>query len=172
MSVPFLRYALYDESERFDIKKFNSIIKISKSEKELENGLQDIIQSCNDILEKFPALLPPSLPLPREIKHFWYRGWPDHGIPNIHDKSNRSIFNVFNYFIDSLNNDIKKYGGNTVIHCSAGVGRSGVIYVILMLLNNRKIKKISIEELIILNVLSNSILILFSISIILIIVFF
>ena len=139
---------LYLNKCNINITNFYTTFDIPNLEKELENRLQYIIQSCIDLLEKFPAPLPPSLPLPREIKHFWYRGWPDHGIPIIHQ--DKSVFVVFNYFIDSLNNDIKKNGGNTVIHCSAGVGRSGVIYVILMLLNNRKIKKISIEELIIL----------------------
>ena len=141
-----------------NIKKIDSIL-IPNSTEGILNSVLQYIKLCNDILETLPLPLAPSLPLPREIKHFWYRGWPDHGVPDLFieidnsievKKENEDNFKIFDKFIDNLNNDIKKNGGNTVIHCSAGVGRSGVIYVILMLLNNRKIKTVSRENLIIL----------------------
>ena len=61
----------------------------------------------------------------RQIKHFWYKSWPDKGVPddNVHD--------IFIKFIDMLLNDINTNKGGTVIHCSAGVGRTGVMFVIL-----------------------------------------
>ena len=61
------------------------------------------------------------------ITHFWYRDWPDHGVPT------RDEISVFVDFIDTLYADIKTNAGGTVIHCSAGVGRTGTVFVILKL---------------------------------------
>ena len=63
-----------------------------------------------------------------EITHFWYRDWPDRGAPNL---SNPNIKKNFIKFIDMLYNDIQTNKGGTVIHCSAGVGRTGTVFVIL-----------------------------------------
>jgi len=61
-----------------------------------------------------------------DISHFWYKHWPDQGVPEI---------NQFWIFINDMYNDIKKRGGGTVIHCSGGIGRTGTVYVILKLMN-------------------------------------
>ena len=61
----------------------------------------------------------------KTINHIWFKQWPDHWVPKMVD---------FNIFITDLFNDMKS-GGNTVIHCSAGVGRTGVVYVVLKLLS-------------------------------------
>ena len=68
--------------------------------------------------------------LPRDIKHFWYRDWPDHDAPKLDDPETKKEFVEF---IDNLYNDIITDHGGTVIHCSAGVGRTGTIFVILKL---------------------------------------
>jgi protein tyrosine phosphatase len=60
------------------------------------------------------------------IKHIWFTKWPDHGIPIASSK--------FPYFIRTIINDMNINKGGSVIHCSAGVGRSGVVYVILSLI--------------------------------------
>ena len=65
-------------------------------------------------------------PIKRKIKHFWYRGWPDHGAPDLVTDKDRFVS-----FIDSLYEDITNDKGGTVIHCSAGVGRTGTVFVIL-----------------------------------------
>jgi len=62
------------------------------------------------------------------IEHILFKTWPDHGVPNMEE---------FKVFINSIYNDMKDNGGNTVIHCSAGVGRTGVVYVILVLLSQK-----------------------------------
>ncbi|XP_065918770.1 tyrosine-protein phosphatase non-receptor type 5-like [Dysidea avara] len=60
----------------------------------------------------------------REITHFWYTSWPDFGSP----KESTSIL--------SLRNRVQgQQGANTapiVVHCSAGVGRTGVFCAIDM----------------------------------------
>ena len=86
------------------------------------------------------------------IEHIWFQHWPDHGVPS---NENMPIFIEFmNYIISQFQSDIdKKEDSNTVIHCSAGVGRTGVVYVILCLIfqdklvfNPPKENKINDEE--------------------------
>lgn len=62
----------------------------------------------------------------KEILHYWYKGWPDHGSPE-----NMELF--FN-FIKELYLEINENKGNTVIHCSAGIGRTGLVYTVLSLI--------------------------------------
>ena len=64
----------------------------------------------------------------QNITHFWYRAWPDNGVPS--DTKNFKSFLMLCY------NDIKTRNGTTLIHCSAGVGRSGVIYILLRFMFN------------------------------------
>ena len=63
----------------------------------------------------------PILPL----THFWFKAWPDHGAPDITQYCN---------FIKEIYNHILEFGGGSIIHCSAGVGRTGVVYITLNLL--------------------------------------
>ena len=70
----------------------------------------------------------------KDIKHIWFTNWPDHGVPK-----NMTSFHAF---ITYVYEDMKK-GGNTVIHCSAGIGRTGVVYMVLFLLNNGYIPKLA-----------------------------
>ena len=66
----------------------------------------------------------------RDVKHFWYRKWPDHGAPDLDNPKDKGIFIQF---VDELIADMKLDPQYTVIHCSAGVGRTGTLYVILKL---------------------------------------
>lgn len=52
---------------------------------------------------------------PREVKQFHYQNWPDHGIPDIKE---------FNQLQDHVNSSNPK-GSPIVVHCSAGIGRTG-----------------------------------------------
>lgn len=56
------------------------------------------------------------------LLHFHFKSWPDQGVPN-----SDSLLP----FIVEIFEDIEKRGGGTVIHCSAGIGRTGTLYVIL-----------------------------------------
>jgi protein tyrosine phosphatase len=68
----------------------------------------------------------------RLIKQLHYFGWPDHGVPEV-DK----VFDVFEDIIKEINeyflNNNRKYP--CVVHCSAGVGRTGT-FLALYHLNN------------------------------------
>jgi protein tyrosine phosphatase len=55
------------------------------------------------------------------IKHFQSVAWPDHGAPPVEEEypsMNRMIYNLKKY---------AKLGGKIVVHCSAGIGRTGTL---------------------------------------------
>ncbi|XP_053744325.1 tyrosine-protein phosphatase non-receptor type 6 [Synchiropus splendidus] len=64
----------------------------------------------------------------RTIWHYQYMSWPDHGVP----QEPSGILN----FLTQVNAKQAEYGdvGPMIIHCSAGIGRTGTIIVIDMIL--------------------------------------
>ena len=54
----------------------------------------------------------------KEVTHLHYEGWPDHGAPDVNQ-----AFEAFEYMIKEV--DKLKGDGPGVVHCSAGVGRTG-----------------------------------------------
>lgn len=62
---------------------------------------------------------------PHILHHMWFKDWPDHGVP---DRE------TFIRFMQLVYLDIIQFGGTTLIHCSAGVGRTGVVYLVLKLM--------------------------------------
>lgn len=54
-----------------------------------------------------------------EIKQLQYLGWPDHGVPSVD-----LAYPIFNYMYEAINSDVSD---NTpvLVHCSAGIGRTG-----------------------------------------------
>ncbi|XP_018428776.1 PREDICTED: receptor-type tyrosine-protein phosphatase H-like [Nanorana parkeri] len=55
------------------------------------------------------------------IRHFHFTAWPDHGVPD----STSSIIQFRNLVREHM--DQRKSNGPTVVHCSAGVGRTGTL---------------------------------------------
>lgn len=55
----------------------------------------------------------------REIKHMKYVDWPDHGVPDSPE--------VFLNFIERVRDARKQSSAPFVVHCSAGIGRTGVL---------------------------------------------
>ena len=82
----------------------------------------------------------------KPINHYWYEGWVDHSGPFNKVKYTDGTIGYFpdeiekfKKFVYMLINDIKGNPGGTVIHCSAGVGRTGTLSVILSIeLNGRQ----------------------------------
>ncbi len=63
----------------------------------------------------------------RILRRYNYTKWPDHGVPS--EKSGKD--SLFQY-IKALNTHQKSrdYTGNTMVHCTAGVGRTGTLIVL------------------------------------------
>eukprot|EP00794_Sanderia_malayensis_P012834 gene12834-14154_t len=63
----------------------------------------------------------------RKVKHLQYSAWPDHGVP-------RTTTNILD-FLQAIRANVKPTHGPMVIHCSAGVGRTGTLIAIDTLIN-------------------------------------
>ncbi|XP_068672988.1 tyrosine-protein phosphatase non-receptor type 7-like [Montipora foliosa] len=61
-----------------------------------------------------------SLEPPRRVYHYWYTAWPDHGVP---DSPRQFLRLVEEVHIAQEREDVKE--GPVVVHCSAGIGRTG-----------------------------------------------
>ena len=61
------------------------------------------------------------------IAHYWYTEWPDHGVPMI-GENEYDTNSIYVMLMDIINQQ-KKESAQTplVVHCSAGVGRTGTI---------------------------------------------
>uniref|UniRef100_A0A671DWB5 protein-tyrosine-phosphatase n=1 Tax=Rhinolophus ferrumequinum TaxID=59479 RepID=A0A671DWB5_RHIFE len=68
--------------------------------------------------------------LVREIWHYQYLSWPDHGVPS-EPGGVLSFLDQINQRQESL-----PHAGPIIVHCSAGIGRTGTIIVIDMLMEN------------------------------------
>ena len=62
----------------------------------------------------------------KEVSQLHFIGWPDHGVPNIID-----TYSTFIRMIDYINKN--KDDKPIVVHCSAGVGRTGTFIAIYLL---------------------------------------
>ncbi|XP_078138474.1 LOW QUALITY PROTEIN: receptor-type tyrosine-protein phosphatase beta-like [Centroberyx gerrardi] len=61
---------------------------------------------------------------PRVLRHFHYTVWPDHGVPETTQSLIQFVRTVRDYI------DRSPSTGATVVHCSAGVGRTGTFMVL------------------------------------------
>jgi len=60
-----------------------------------------------------------------QLTHLWFKHWADKSVPDLTEYCN---------FIKYIYDHILRFGGGSIIHCSAGVGRTGVVYITLNLL--------------------------------------
>jgi len=72
-----------------------------------------------------------------EVTHIQYRGWPDHGVPESPDKFLEVVERV-----EALRHQLPKETPYIQVHCSAGIGRSGVFIVVLIMLDKLRKKKL------------------------------
>ena len=73
----------------------------------------------------------------RIVYQVHFTGWPDHGIPDYRDGKVFQVFSEINKLVDQLNAEQKPI----IVHCSAGVGRTGT-YVSMYLLEKEIDKQI------------------------------
>ncbi|XP_062382168.1 receptor-type tyrosine-protein phosphatase H-like [Sardina pilchardus] len=64
----------------------------------------------------------------RRVKHFHFTTWPDHGVPN----GTEELIQFCGHIRQHI--DSSQSSGPTVVHCSAGVGRTGTLIALDVLL--------------------------------------
>ena len=66
----------------------------------------------------------------REIRQLHYTGWPDHGVPSADSlQSFQRMFEIFTHMV--LHSDQNE---KAIVHCSAGIGRTGTTIALLHLI--------------------------------------
>ena len=76
----------------------------------------------------------------KSVKQIHFIGWPDHGVPNTQDGK---IFDIFKKMIEFTSTH--KADGPIVVHCSAGVGRTGT-FIAMYFLEKEINKQIKLKE--------------------------
>jgi protein tyrosine phosphatase len=72
----------------------------------------------------------------RTVTQFHYTGWPDHGVPGGNDRKARAV-SVVN-FANKVRQHRADVDGKLVVHCSAGVGRTGTFLAVEKALQARE----------------------------------
>ncbi len=73
----------------------------------------------------------------RNVRQMHFTGWPDHGVPDLDQ-----VFDTFQFMIQ----EVEKVSSPVVVHCSAGVGRTGTFITMYNLHYNLKKSKESDES--------------------------
>jgi protein tyrosine phosphatase len=73
----------------------------------------------------------------RTVNHYMYTGWPDYGVPMEYQVLEK-LLNLMDRYYTAINNSKL---GMQVIHCSAGVGRTGVLLALHIHRLARKINR-------------------------------
>lgn len=63
---------------------------------------------------------------PKPLTHYWFRGWPDGGVPRSAD----AVLELARLMLDEP--------GPPLVHCSAGAGRAGVLALLVTLMRRRR----------------------------------
>lgn len=91
-------------------------------------------------LRKFPNLQErvflvthPSSESQRTVTHIQFTAWPDLSVPNLSED-----FSSISYLLGKIERKWKKYNGKILVHCSAGVGRTGVVIAIYNMISEIK----------------------------------
>lgn len=69
----------------------------------------------------------------RKIYHFHFQAWPDHGVP-----SDPGCVLNFLHDVNAMQESLDAPPGPIVVHCSAGIGRTGTFIVIDMIIDQIK----------------------------------
>ncbi|VDK78749.1 unnamed protein product [Litomosoides sigmodontis] len=126
------------------IREFDTFNVILKEEQDFDDYVirdLELLQKTGDIPCEKDG---PDKQLPREVKHFHFISWPDFGVPN--------STAVFIGFLQKVRGTGLLSGKEpAIVHCSAGIGRSGTFVVVDSVLSmvEQNVKKINIPNLVV-----------------------
>eukprot|EP00742_Colponemidia_sp_Colp-10_P005794 GILJ01006195.1.p1 GENE.GILJ01006195.1~~GILJ01006195.1.p1 ORF type:complete len:334 (+),score=27.70 GILJ01006195.1:36-1004(+) len=86
--------------------------------------IHDTKSPVTEVLERKFVIREKSSGLERTVVHLHYVGWPDHSIP-------MEAMEAISYLISAMDG---VHTGSIVVHCSAGIGRSGTLIAIYELI--------------------------------------
>lgn len=118
------------KSPSLDLEQFNRIDGIAIPGLSVHHKDQTPIEGGDIILTEFDLC---SSDKRKKVYHFFYQKWADSKVPS----SMLSLFSLLN----NIRNVQKHYSGKPVpiVHCSAGVGRTGTFIVLDELIRNKEI---------------------------------
>ncbi|CAG9538764.1 unnamed protein product [Cercopithifilaria johnstoni] len=126
------------------VREFDSFNVVLKEEQDFDDYVirdLELLRKNGDVLLEKNG---PDEPLPRIVKHFHFISWPDFGVP--HSTA------VFIGFLQKVRETGLLSGKEpTIVHCSAGIGRSGTFVVADSVLSmvEQNVKKIDITNLVV-----------------------
>jgi len=83
-------------------------------------SLKEKIQKAHQLVERH-FVIKSADGSSREVVHYQWEGWPDHGVPNDEER------HVLEELVDRIDERRKLGKGPVIVHCSAGIGRSGTL---------------------------------------------
>ncbi|KAG6849394.1 hypothetical protein H0H93_008840 [Arthromyces matolae] len=101
----------------------------------------DSNETVEDARGSFHRETAPLVQDPIIFNHFLYTSWPDHGVPRDQD---RASLLAFTQLVDKINRDTSLFPNDTtldsdppiIVHCSAGIGRTGSFIAISSMLRH------------------------------------
>lgn len=106
-------------------KPTNKPYKVSSAKIELNDELNEFMEIRNVTLTKDEQT--------HEYTHFWFTGWPDHGVPK--DAKNFLMFMAKVRAYSKKHMKEQSEYNPLLVHCSAGVGRTGTFIILDYILN-------------------------------------
>ena len=101
--------------------------------KMFENKGTEILYSDNILEEKIITILNKSDGKIKKFPHIQFKEWPDHTTPNIQNYV--QIFQKLFDFVDKTIDDKARKNDPVLVHCSAGIGRTGVFLTLYGICN-------------------------------------
>ena len=100
-------------------------VSLVKGSKKFANLHERVLMICHKPTENY-----------RIVVHLQFVGWPDLSVPSV-----VSEFYSISYMVEKIEKKWRQYRGKILVHCSAGVGRTGAIIAVYNMISDVKTEK-------------------------------